>query len=65
MSEKRTVFAALSQLDACGQRLAQARYYGPTDEGVEAAMDEARDALLFAKYGIPVEPDVPDLFDEE
>jgi hypothetical protein len=41
--------------------------YGPTDGGtkagqeVEKAMDEARDALLLAKYG----EDVPDIFAED
>lgn len=44
------------------------RAYGPTDDGtpqgreVEAAMDCLRDAMFFAKYGMPVDDTEPDIF---
>lgn len=63
------VVAGPALVAACRRALQALLRFGPTDDGtpagkeVEAAMDELRDALLFAKYGEPP-GEVPDVFEE-
>jgi hypothetical protein len=63
------VVAGPALVAACRRMWQALLQFGPTDDGtpagkeVEDAMDEMRDALLFAKYGEPP-GEVPDVFEE-